>query len=275
MQRTDRRKTVLVTGTSSGIGRATAEHFSARGWNVAATMRRPEADTALRALANTKLYALDVTSNDSIESAMESVVRDFGAIDCLVNNAGYGVDGVFEAMSDEVIAKQFETNVFGLMKTTRAVIPRMRANGGGSIVQIASMGGRITFPLFSLYHGTKWAVEGFSESLHYELRPFGIHVKIVEPGAIKTDFYGRSRVFVGGEREEYRSIVAKAEKVSQGPAQTGAPPELVARAIEKAATHTGRRIRFAVGAPAPMLLALRRFLPETLFFAIVRSSYGL
>jgi NAD(P)-dependent dehydrogenase (short-subunit alcohol dehydrogenase family) len=269
------RKTVLITGTSSGIGRAAAQHFARKGWNVAATMRRPDADNVLASLPNTKLYALDVTSNDSIESAMESVVRDFGAIDCLVNNAGYGVDGVFEAMSDEVIVKQFETNVFGLMKTTRAVIPRMRANNGGSIVQVASMGGRITFPLFSIYHGTKWAVEGFSESLHYELRPFNIHVKIVEPGAIKTDFYGRSRVFVGGDRAEYRSIVEKAEKVSQGPAQSGAPPELVAATIEKASRNTGRKLRFPVGAPAPMLLALRRVLPESWFFAIVRGSYGL
>lgn len=269
------RKTVLITGTSSGIGRAAVHHFASRGWNVAATMRKPEQEKELGALPNTRVYALDVTSTDSIEAAMESVSRDFGAIDCLVNNAGYGVDGVFEAMSDEVITKQFETNVFGLMKTTRAVLPRMRANGGGSIVQVASMGGRLTFPLFSVYHGTKWAVEGFSESLHYELRPFNIHVKIVEPGAIKTDFYGRSRVFVGGEREEYRSLVAKAEKVSQGPAQTGAPPALVAATIEKAARHTGRKIRFAVGAPAPMLLALRRVLPESWFFAIVRQSYGI
>ncbi|MFO0563164.1 MAG: SDR family oxidoreductase [Polyangiales bacterium] len=269
------RKTVLITGTSSGIGRAAVHHFSNKGWNVAATMRKPELERALQSLPNTKLYALDVCSNDSIEGALDAVSADFGAIDCLVNNAGYGVDGVFEAMSDEVIAKQFETNVFGLMKTTRAVIPRMRANGGGSIVQVASMGGRLAFPLFSIYHGTKWAVEGFSESLHYELRPFGIHVKIVEPGAIKTDFYGRSRVFVGADRDEYRSIVARAEKVSQGPAQTGAAPELVAATIEKAANHTGRKLRFAVGAPAPMLLALRRLLPESWFFAIVRQSYGL
>jgi NAD(P)-dependent dehydrogenase (short-subunit alcohol dehydrogenase family) len=269
------RKTVLITGTSSGIGRAAVHHFSAKGYNVAATMRRPEAETALGALANTKLYALDVTDNDSIERAMDAASKDFGAIDVLVNNAGYGVDGVFEAMTDETIAKQFETNVFGLMKTTRAAIPRMRAQGGGAIVQVASMGGRLAFPLFSIYHGTKWAVEGFSESLQYELAPFNIRVKLVEPGAIKTDFYGRSRVFVGGDRAEYQSIVQKAEKVSQGPAQTGAPAELVATTIERAARHTGRRMRFAVGAPAPMLLALRRLLPDSLFFAIVRASYGL
>jgi NAD(P)-dependent dehydrogenase (short-subunit alcohol dehydrogenase family) len=269
------RKTVLITGTSSGIGRATAAHFAQRGWNVAATMRRPEATHPLASVPHTKLYALDVTSNDSIAAAIDAVTADFGGVDCLVNNAGYGVDGVFEAMSDEVIAKQFETNVFGLMRTTRAVIPHLRRRGGGSIVQVASMGGRLTFPLFSIYHGTKWAVEGFSESLHYELRPFNIHVKLIEPGTIKTDFYGRSRVVVGGDRRDYESFVAKAEKVSQAPATTGAPPELVAQAIERAALHTGRRIRFPVGAPAPMLLGLRRLLPESWFFAIVRASYGI
>lgn len=272
---TSDRKTVLVTGTSSGIGRAAVHRFAQRGWNVAATLRRPEEERELGGLPNTRVYALDVTSQASIDAALDAVTRDFGGIDCLVNNAGFGVDGVFEAMSDDTIRKQFETNVFGLMRTTRAVIPRLRARGGGSIVQIASMGGRLTFPLFSIYHGTKWAVEGFSESLHYELAPLGIRVKIVEPGAIKTDFYGRSRVFVGSDLPDYRALVEAAERVSQAPARDGAPPEQVADTIERAARHTGARLRFPVGAPAPLLLSLRRVLPDPWFFAIVRRAYGL
>ncbi|HVO29305.1 MAG TPA: SDR family NAD(P)-dependent oxidoreductase, partial [bacterium] len=201
--------------------------------------------------------------------------KDFGRIDVVVNNAGFGVDGVFEAMDDETIQRQFETNVFGLMRVTRAAIPLMRAQGGGTIVQVASMGGRLAFPFFSLYHGTKWAVEGFSESLHYELQPFGIRIKVVEPGTIKTDFYGRSRMAIGGDRPEYRAALEKAEKISQAPAENGVSPEVVAAVVERAATHRGAKMRFPVGAPAPLLLALRRVLPEAMFFGLVRRSYGL
>jgi NAD(P)-dependent dehydrogenase (short-subunit alcohol dehydrogenase family) len=268
-------KSVLITGTSSGIGRAAVHHFSRLGWRVAATMRSPEKDVELGKLPGVTVYRLDVTDVASIDEAFAAARRDFGRLDVLVNNAGYGLDGVFEAMTDDVIRQQFETNVFGLMRTTRAAIPYMREQGGGCIVQVASMGGRLAFPLFSIYHGTKWAVEGFSESLHYELAPFGIEVKLIEPGAIRTEFYGKGRVFVGGDRTEYRALVEKAEQVSQAPSRTGVAPEVVARAIGEAAAHRGPRLRFPVGAPAPLLLFLRRLLPEAWFYAIVRRSYGL
>jgi NAD(P)-dependent dehydrogenase (short-subunit alcohol dehydrogenase family) len=270
-----KQKSVLITGTSSGIGRAAVQHFSQLGWRVAATMRSPEKEQELGKLPGVTVYRLDVTDAASIEEAFAAAKRDFGRIDVLVNNAGYGLDGVFEAMSDEVIRQQFETNVFGLMRTTRAAIAHMREQGGGCIVQVASMGGRLTFPLFSIYHGTKWAVEGFSEALHYELAPFGIEVKLIEPGTIRTEFYGKGRVFVGGDRSDYRAFVEKVERVSQAPARTGVAPEVVARAIAAAAVHRGRRLRFPVGSPAPLLLLLRRLLPESWFYAVVRRSYGL
>lgn len=267
-------KTVFITGASSGIGKATALYFAQNGWNVAATMRSPEKETDLTTLTNVKLFKLDVTDNESITNAIETAVNQFGKIDVLVNNAGYGADGVFEAMSDEVIENQFNTNVFGLMRVTRAIIPHMRANKAGTIIQIASMGGRITFPLFSIYHATKFAVEGFTESLQYELKPFNIKLKLIEPGTIKTEFYGKGRVAITGSNlPEYREFVEKCETISQAPAKNGITPDKVAASIFKAATSNSNKLRYPSGKPAPLLLWLRKRLPESWFFAMVRSSY--
>jgi NAD(P)-dependent dehydrogenase (short-subunit alcohol dehydrogenase family) len=267
-------KTVLITGTSSGIGKLTAIYFAQQGWNVAATLRNPSQDQDLNSFPNLKKYALDVTDNDSIQAAIASTLADFGQIDVVVNNAGYGVDGVFEAMSDEVIQKQFDTNVFGLMRVTRAMIPLMREQGGGTIIQVSSMGGRLTFPLFSIYHGTKWAVEGFSESLHYELEPFNIKVKLIEPGAIKTEFYGSNRQFVEGQNlPMYQKFVKRVEQVTQEAGQKGESPELVAKTIFKAACDRSSRMRYPVGYPAPLLMTVRRLLSDMRYFAIIKRSY--
>lgn len=268
------KNTVLVTGASSGIGKAIAQYFAQQGWNVAATMRNPDKEQELNKLANIKLYALDVTKTETIQAALEAVKKDFGSIDALVNNAGYGADGVFEAMSDDVIERQFDTNVFGLMRVTREVIPYMRAQKGGTIIQIASMGGRLAFPLYSIYHGTKWAVEGFSEALMYELAPLGIRIKIVEPGAIKTEFYGRSREFVmRDDLTAYKEFVKKVEKVSMEAGDKGESPIVVAETVFKATTDGSRKLRYPVGNPAPMLLWLRKLVPDSWWFGVVRSSY--
>lgn len=269
--------TVLITGASSGIGKAAARYFAAKGWNVAATMRTPAKETELTQLPNVRLYALDVTDSASIEAAFQGAVRDFGQLDVLVNNAGYGVDGVFEAMTDETIRKQFDTNVLGLMRCTRAVIPHFRERGRGVIVQIASVGGRVTFPLYSIYHATKWAVEGFSESLQYELEPLGIRVKIIEPGAIKTDFYDRSREFVMRDdlRPAYGEFVRQVEKVSQDAGDKGASAESVAAVIFGAATDGSAKLRYPIAYPANVLLPARRVLSDGLFRKIVKISYGI
>ncbi len=276
MSETASPRTILITGTSSGIGRAAVKTFSTQGWHVAATLRTPAKESDMQTWPGVKLYALDVTNTASIDQAIQAVIADFGKIDVLVNNAGYGVDGVFEAMSDDVIERQFNTNVFGLMRTTRAIIPHLRQQGGGTIIQIASMGGRLAFPLFSIYHGTKWAVEGFTESLHYELKPFGISLKLIEPGAIKTEFYGASREMVKLETTTaYDEFLAKCDKVNQEGGAKGESAEVVAKAIYKAATDGRNTMRYPVGAPAPLLLRLRKLLPDKLWFGVVNSSYKL
>ncbi|MGL4597722.1 MAG: SDR family oxidoreductase [Bacteroidia bacterium] len=265
-------KTVLITGTSSGIGRATVQYFSANGWNVAATMRSPEKETELGKLPNVKLYKLDVMDSASIESAIESAMRDFGNLDVVVNNAGYGAVGIFEAASDEQIRRQFDTNVFGVMNVTRAILPHFREKRNGTIVNVTSMGGLITFPIYSVYHGTKWAVEGFAEALQFELRPFNIRIKNVEPGAIKTDFYDRSMDLFKKEGltayDKYEQVVyANTQKAGED-----APgPEVVAKKIFKAANDTNFKLRYPVGGTAPALLAMRRFIPLSWFMGIVRS----
>lgn len=267
-------KTVIITGTSSGIGKAAVKAFSDKGWNVAATMRTPSKGADMANWKNVKVYALDVTKEASIHQAFDQVQKDFGSIDVVVNNAGYGVDGVFEAMSDDVIERQFDTNVFGLMRVTRKAIEVMRAQGGGNIIQIASMGGRLAFPLYSIYHASKWAVEGFSESLQYELKPFNIHVKVVEPGAIKTEFYGEGREFIQpNDDDAYGSFVEKVTKVAMDAGAKGEPASKVAQTIVKAAEDKSNRLRFVVGSPAPIILRLKRWLPNTMFFKLIRSSY--
>ena len=267
-------KTVIITGSSSGIGKAAVFVFSQAGWNVAATMRHPEKENDFKALKNVKLYSLDVTDTTSIVNTLNAVKIDFKTIDVVVNNAGFGVDGIFEAMTDDVIEKQFNTNVFGLMRVTRESIKIMREQKSGTIIQIASMGGRLAFPGYSIYHGTKWAVEGFTESLQYELKQFNIRLKMIEPGAIKTEFYGRSRQFVKPiYTNSYDSFVQKVEKVSMDAGDKGEDPALVAQTILKAANDTSNKLRFPVGKPAPMLLWLRKRISDTWFFSIVKSTY--
>jgi NAD(P)-dependent dehydrogenase (short-subunit alcohol dehydrogenase family) len=265
--------TVLITGASSGIGRATVHYFQQQGWQVAATMRRPEQADTLSALPNVQCLRLDVLDTASIEQAIATTQQAFGTIDVLVNNAGYGTVGAFEAATPEQIQQQFATNVFGLLNVTRVILPEFRARNAGTIINVSSMGGRITFPLYSLYHATKWAVEGFSESLQYELRPFKIRVKLVEPGAIKTDFYDRSQVrFQKPGLTAYDSyqqvVLSQIEQVSRN----APPPEIVAKTIFKAATDHSGRMRYAVGNEAPSLLFLRRIIPDSWFFRIVRHA---
>jgi short-subunit dehydrogenase len=268
------KKTVVITGSSSGIGKAAALHFQQQGWQVAATMRSPEKETDLNKLPNVKLYALDVTNTTSTHQVLENIKKDFGKIDAVVNNAGFGADGVFESMNDEFIQKQFDTNVFGLMRVTRAAVKIMREQKSGTIVQIASVGGRVAFPLYSIYHGTKWAVEGFTESLQYEVAPFNIKLKLIEPGAIKTEFYGRSRAFMKPNyTHDYDAFVKQCESVSMDAGDKGASPEAVAKVIFKAANDRSTKMRYPIAYPANVLLPLKRILPERLFFWAVRNSY--
>ncbi|RIV19373.1 SDR family oxidoreductase [Fibrisoma montanum] len=266
-------KTVLITGTSSGIGKATARYFAENGWNVAATMRTPGKETELAKLPNVKLFRLDVMDADSIRQAIADARAAFGGIDVIVNNAGYGAIGVFEAATPEQIQRQFDTNVFGVMNVIREILPYFREKRSGTIINVTSMGGLITFPIYSIYHGTKWAVEGFAEALSFELRPFNIRVKNVEPGAIKTDFYDRSQDILKKDGltayDEYvRVTLANTQKEGEN-----APgPEVVAKTIFQAANDRSFRLRYVTGSSqTSALLTMRRLIPLSWFHTLVRN----
>src|SRR5947207_4434609 len=178
---------VLITGCSSGIGRATARHLAARNWTVYATARRVEAIQDLAA-DGCRLLALDVTDDQSMVAAVAAVDKEHGAVDALVNNAGYGEYGPVEEVPLDAARKEFETNVFGLARMAQLVLPGMRRQRRGRIVNVGSMGGRFTFPGGGWYHASKYAVEALSDALRFEVRPFGVAVVLIEPGTIRTRF---------------------------------------------------------------------------------------
>lgn len=262
---------VIITGSSTGIGRAAVETFSAAGWIVAATMRTPEKENILGNLPGVELKVLDVTNTDSIKQTIKDVYERYGRIDAVVNNAGYGLVGVFEDTTEEQIRRQFDTNVFGLMAVCREVIPFFRKQGFGRIINVSSVGGRITLPLYSSYHSTKWAVEGFTESLQFELAPFGIRTILIEPGAIKTDFYDRSadRTELPGT-SPYKRYADQVYYQFDAAAKGAESPTKVAKKILHAATIRSPKTRYAVGGNAPALLALRKVLPESVFTGMVK-----
>jgi len=188
----DAARTVLITGSSSGIGRATAARFAARGFRVFASMRRPEAGADLRARAAQKGWrlttpALDVTRDDSVAAAVGELLRETdGRLDVLVNNAGYYAVGPLEETSSDELAAQLETNVVGVHRVTRAVLPALRARRAGTIVTLGSVSGRVVVPMVGAYHASKWAVEALVEALRLELLPFGVRVVLIEPGPFRT-----------------------------------------------------------------------------------------
>jgi NAD(P)-dependent dehydrogenase (short-subunit alcohol dehydrogenase family) len=252
-------KTVLITGASTGIGRATAQYFQQQGWNVVATMRDPEHGKDLQALDRVLVTSLDVTKSDSIQQAFNAAVERFRSIDVLVNSAGFGAYGPLEATSMETVRRQFDTNVIGLLETTKVVLPHFRSQNSGVIVNISSIGGKVTFPLGTLYHGTKFAVEGISESLAYEMKAVGVKVKIVEPGAIKTDFATRSFAFSNDESlAEYQKTVQGLMAAVEPMMANGADPVVVAEVIYTAATDGSDRLRYPAGSDAQPILDKRR-----------------
>jgi NADP-dependent 3-hydroxy acid dehydrogenase YdfG len=268
------KKTILITGASSGIGKATAIHFQKQGWNVIATMRAPEKETELNKLENVQLERLDVLDLESIDQAIKNGISSFGRIDAIVNNAGYGAYGPLESFPRENIIKQFNTNVIGLMDVTKAIIPHFRANKDGVIVNISSIGGQMTFALGSLYHGTKFAVEGISESLHYEMKEIGVKVKIVEPGMISTDFGGRSFDFQAGEIADYQPIIGALMKQWQNPDNTSSAASLVAGVIYTAVTDDREQLRYRAGDDANFLLDSRKKMTDDEFFSMMNNQMG-
>jgi len=237
-------KTVFITGASSGIGRATAELMLQHDWQVAATSRDPATLSQFASSTAAAVLQLDVTSRESMQAAVLAAVERFSMIDVLVNNAGYGVFGPIEGATSAEIEQQFRTNVLGAIDLIRYVMPIMRAHGSGTIINVSSVGGRIATPFASLYHASKFAIEGFSESFRYEASLHGIRVKLIEPAHFKTDFINRSLVTTShpaydAQFTNFMQWVLKED-------QTAPPPDAVAKMILRAAEDRSERLRYPV-----------------------------
>jgi NAD(P)-dependent dehydrogenase (short-subunit alcohol dehydrogenase family) len=271
----------LITGTSSGIGLSAAIECAAAGYSVVATMRNLGKRSALEQAAEARGVKLDIEQLDVISPASTAKIRElvlkYGPFYGLVNNAGIAVGGAFEEQSDANIREQFETNVFGLMATTRALLPCMRAAGRGRIVNVSSLSGRVAFPGVSIYAATKHAVEGFSESLRWEVEPFGIGVCLVEPGTFKTPifFANQRRTEAPVKSGPYASMTEKLEKLILASADKAPEPDLVGKTIARLLAQASPPLRTALGVDARTLVALRRVMPDALFDTGVRRIIGL
>jgi NADP-dependent 3-hydroxy acid dehydrogenase YdfG len=270
---------VLITGCSSGIGHATAERLAADGWKVYATARRPESIEDLAAKGCHTL-ALDVTDEASMQAAVDAVTESEGAVGVLVNNAGYSQSGAVETVELDQVRRQFETNVFGLVRMCQLVLPGMREQRYGKLVNISSMGGRLVFPGGGFYHGTKYAVEALSDALRFEVRGFGIDVILIEPGLITTNFGDAAVATVTHDQDDgpyahfNRSVAKLTENAYNGPmAKLGAGPEAVASTIAKAISAKRPKARYPVTASAHVLINQRRFTPDGVWDLMMRTQY--
>jgi len=278
-------RAVLVTGCSSGIGRATAQRLARSGATVYATARRLESIADLEA-QGCKLLALDVTDEGSMQAAVRAVEDAEGAVGALVNNAGYSQSGAVETVPMEQVRRQFETNVFGLARMAQLVLPGMRRQRWGRIVNVSSMGGKLTFPGGGFYHATKYAVEALSDALRFEVQGFGVDVVVIEPGLIKTGFadaaVGALGEATGGGAatadDPYasfnRAVAKGTAEIYEGPlAKLGGGPETVAAAIEKAITAKRPRTRYPVTPSARLAMVNRRLLPDRAWDKILESTF--
>ncbi|WJS96679.1 SDR family oxidoreductase [Flavobacterium johnsoniae] len=239
------RKTIFITGASSGLGKATAKLFQEKGWNVIATMRKPENETELTSLENIKVIALDVTNSSQIKEIINQVLATEN-VDVVLNNAGYGLIGPLESFSEEQIENQLQTNLFGVINVSRAFVPYFRERQSGIFINITSTFGLLGYPTCSIYNASKFAVDGFSEGLAYELAQFGIKVKVVAPGGMQTDFAGRS--LQGGLHQAYQGLIAKvSEGYSEEQLANYTKAETVAEIIYDAATDDKAQLRYIAG----------------------------
>ena len=268
----------LITGCSSGIGRATAQHLAGRGHTVYATARREESIADLAALG-CRTLALDVTDEASMAAAVDRVVAEEGAVGALVNNAGYSLSGAIETVDMDDVRRQFETNVFGLIRMCQLVLPSMRARGAGRIVNMSSMGGNFTFPGGGIYHATKHAVEAVSDALRFEVKGFGVDVVVIQPGLIRTEFASTAAAAVpggDGPYAEFNASVARStrEVYEKGPlARLGGGPEVVAQAIEQAITAPRPKIRYRVTPSARLLIGQRRLMTDGLWDRMLTTQF--
>lgn len=274
-------KAVLVTGCSSGIGRATALRLAGSGWKVYASARRPEKISQLRD-AGCQTLALDVTDEQSMRAAVDSIEQAEGAIGVLVNNAGYSQSGAIETVPMEAVRRQFETNVFGLVRLTQLALGKMRAQGWGKIVNVGSMGGRLSFPGGGHYHATKHALEAISDALRFELRGFGIDVILLEPGLITTEFGEAATASIADTTiagdDPYAKFNATVGAVTKGAYDgpmrlLGGGPDRVAKTIERALKRRHPPARITVTPSAKLTIAIRRLLPDRAWDAAMRAQF--
>jgi len=284
-------KAVLITGCSSGIGRATARRLAAKGWTVYATARRLESIAELEA-AGCRTLALDVTDEDSMVAAVRTIEETHGAVGVLINNAGYSQSGAIETVPLEAVRRQFDTNVFGLARLTQLVLPRMRDQRWGKIVNLGSMGGRLVFPGGGWYHATKHALEAISDALRFEVRGFGIDVILLEPGLITTEFgnaavasmsevdgvgseAGTGAVAGGDPYAKFNATVGSATQGAyEGPLRLlGAGPERVAKVIEKSLRKRRAPTRVTITPSAKLTIPSRRLMPDRAWDALMRAQF--
>lgn len=271
-------QTVLITGSSTGIGKLTAKLFQQKGWNVIATMRSPEKETELSHLENVLVTKLDVKDPNTIESAVREGNEKFGAIDVLVNNAGYGGHGQLEQFSDETIRRMYATNVFGPINVMKAVLPDMRKRREGCIINITSGAGIFGIPNTAVYCSTKYALEGLTESMAYDLKPFGIKVKTVAPGGYGTNFSANTDdQFDQGDPELQEFAKRTAEHIygkvlADLHAQTGATgdPQEVANIIYKCATEE-TPVRNVIGADVQMIVDMQKSMTRDEFIGRIEQ----
>jgi NAD(P)-dependent dehydrogenase (short-subunit alcohol dehydrogenase family) len=270
-------KAVLITGCSTGIGRATAERLARSGQTVYATARRPESIDDLRE-AGCRTLALDVNDESSMSAAVSAVEEAEGAVGALVNNAGYSQSGALETVAMDDVRRQFETNVFGLLRMCQLVLPGMRRQGHGRIVNVSSMGGRLTFPGGGVYHATKYAVEAISDAMRFEVAGYGVDVVLIEPGLIKTNFAETVASAMPEDDGPYadfnKSVSDATAGAYEGPmARLGAGPEAVAKAIRRALSARRPKTRYPVTPSARLMLTQRKLMPDRAWDAMMGSQF--
>jgi NAD(P)-dependent dehydrogenase (short-subunit alcohol dehydrogenase family) len=265
-------RTIFITGSSSGLGRATARLFASNGWKVIATMRSPDNEVELAKLAGVVLLPLDVTNREQIEAAAAKAIAA-GGVDVVFNNAGYGMAGPLEGSTDEQIVRIVDTNLMGPIRTTKAFIPHFREKKAGMFINTTSIGGLMTVPFNSLYHATKWALEGWSESMAFELNELGIGMKTIEPGGMKTDFFTRS--FEVGKHADYDALVNKVMSIITDPKQmeTYSTAEQIAEVVYEAATDGKDQLRYIAGLDAKATYAARLQLGDEAFRQALKQQF--
>lgn len=276
------KQTILITGATTGIGRHAALALAKLGHRVLATGRNRDALRTLRdeSGGTIEMLELDVTRAESIEAASREVQRltNQAGLDVLINNAGYGMAAPLIETTERDLRDQFETNVFGLMAVTRAFVPHMQRRGRGRVINVSSVGGRVTFPFFGAYNATKYAVESLSDALRRELEPFGIEVSLIEPGPIRTEFASKSMDYVAKYRDPsspYAEVYANAERVRQRTDAQAAGPEAVTRAIAHAVSARRPRVRYVVPFSSRVMLFVFQVLPTRWADALMQRFIGL